>query len=189
MSFYKKTIFLITTAIMVSSCNLKPIYQSDLKDRPLENKVSVENIDTDIGFYLAQNLRFALNDFGSKKRLNLITEIEISENKYSFSSSNTETRMDLIGLIHCKIIDNDHEYKFTFLKHELRFNGAKLDSKVYSISNLSLYPHSDMYKEVVIFEDGRELVIPLKVNSLDPLRNSALLRLRSNKSQLKIYLR
>jgi hypothetical protein len=83
----------------------------------------------------------------------------------------------------------DHEYKFTFLKHELRFNGAKLDSKVYSISNLSLYPHSDMYKEVVIFEDGRELVIPLKVNSLDPLRNSALLRLRSNKSQLKIYLR
>jgi len=113
MSFYKETIFLITTAIMVSSCNLKPIYQSDLKDRPLENKVSVENIDTDIGFYLAQNLRFALNDFGSKKRLNLITEIEISENKYSFSSSNKETRMDLIGLIHCKIIDNDHEYRFT----------------------------------------------------------------------------
>ena len=66
-----------------------------------------------IGFYLAQNLRFALNDFGNKKRLNLITEIEISENKYSFSSSNKETRMDLIGLIHCKIIDNDHEYKFT----------------------------------------------------------------------------
>ena len=113
MSFYKETIFLITTAIMVSSCNLKPIYQSNLKDRPLENKVSIENIDTDIGFYLAQNLRFALNDFGSKKRLNLITEIEISENKYSFSSSNKETRMDLIGLIHCKIIDNDHEYKFT----------------------------------------------------------------------------
>ena len=91
MSFYKETIFLITSAIMVSSCNLKPIYQSDLKDRPLENKVSVENIDTDIGFYLAQNLRFALNDFGSKKRLNLITEIEISENKYSFSSSNEAT--------------------------------------------------------------------------------------------------
>ena len=113
MSFYKETIFLIATAIMVSSCNLKPIYQSNLKDRPLENKVSVENIDTDIGFYLAQNLRFGLNDFGSKKRLSLITEIEISENKYSFSSSNKETRMDLIGLIHCKIIDNDHEYKFT----------------------------------------------------------------------------
>ena len=113
MSFYKETIFLITTAIMVSSCNLKPVYQSNFKDRPLENKVSVENIDTDIGFYLAQNLRFALNDFGSKKNLNLITEIEISENKYSFSSSNKETRMDLIGLIHCKIIDNDHEYKFT----------------------------------------------------------------------------
>lgn len=113
MSFYKETIFLITTAIMVSSCNLKPIYQSNLKDRPLENKVSIENIDTEIGFYLTQNLRFALNDFGNKKRLNLITEIEISENKYSFSSSNKETRMDLIGLIHCKIIDNDHEYKFT----------------------------------------------------------------------------
>lgn len=113
MSFYKETIFLITTAIMVSSCNLKPIYQSNLMDRPLENKVSIENIDTEIGFYLTQNLRFALNDFGNKKRLNLITEIEISENKYSFSSSNKETRMDLIGLIHCKIIDNDHEYKFT----------------------------------------------------------------------------
>jgi hypothetical protein len=113
MSFYKKTIFLITTAIVVSSCNLKPIYQSNLKDRPLENKVSIKNIDTDIGFYLAKNLRFALNDFGSKKRLNLTTEIEISENKYSFSSSNKETRIDLIGLIHCKIIDNDHEYKFT----------------------------------------------------------------------------
>ena len=113
MSFYKKTIFLITTAIVVSSCNLKPIYQSNLKDRPLENKVSIKNIDTDIGFYLAQNLRFALNDFGSKKNLNLITEIEISENKYSFSSSNKETRVDLIGLIHCKIIDNDHEYRFT----------------------------------------------------------------------------
>ena len=113
MSFYKETIFLITTAIMVSSCNLKPIYQSNLKDRPLENKVSIENIDTEIGFYLTQNLRFALNDFGNKKRLNLITGIEISENKYSFSSSNKETRMDLIGLIHCKIIDNDHEYKFT----------------------------------------------------------------------------
>ena len=113
MLFYKETIFLLTTVIMLSSCNLKPIYQSNLEERPLENKVSVQNIDTDIGFYLAQNLRFALNDLGSKKRLNLITEIEISENKYSFSSSNKETRMDLIGLIHCKIIDNDHEYKFT----------------------------------------------------------------------------
>ena len=57
---------------MVSSCNLKPIYQSNLKDRPLENKVSIENIDTEIGFYLTQNLRFALNDFGNKKRLNLM---------------------------------------------------------------------------------------------------------------------
>ena len=113
MLFYKETIFLLTTVIMVSSCNLKPLYQSNLEERPLENKVSVQNIDTDIGFYLAQDLRFALKDFGGKKSINLVTKIEVSERKYSFSSSNQETRMYLIGLIHCKIIGDDREYKFT----------------------------------------------------------------------------
>ena len=80
-------------------------------------------------------------------------------------------------------------YKLKFSGHELKFTGAMLDKKVFSISKLTLYPHSDLYKEVVFFEEGRSLSIPLRVNSNDPLRNSALLRIKSENSEVNVILR
>lgn len=82
-----------------------------------------------------------------------------------------------------------HEYRISFNEHELRFRGAKLDNKIYSISDLSLYPHSDAFNEVVFYEKGRELVVPLRINSDDPLRNSALLRLKKKNSNIRVFLR
>lgn len=73
--------------------------------------------------------------------------------------------------------------------HELRFKGSKLDDKVFSISNLSLHPHTDSFKEAVFFEKGRESVFPLRINAKNPNRDTALLRLKSKNSKLRVFLR
>ena len=112
MSLFKKNICLLILIFIISSCGLKPIYKSNLDNSLLENKISIENIDSDVGFYLTQKLRYALNDFGGKKKVNLITEIKITERKYSFSTSNQETRVEITGLINCKIVDINNKYSF-----------------------------------------------------------------------------
>lgn len=112
MSLFKQNIYLLILIFIISSCGLKPIYQSSLGNSLLQNKISIVNIDSDVGFYLTQKLRYALNDSGGKKKLNLITEIKITERKYSFSTSNQETRMEITGFINCKIVDINNKYNF-----------------------------------------------------------------------------
>lgn len=81
------------------------------------------------------------------------------------------------------------EYLINLSDYELRFRGAKLDNKVYSISNLRVYPHTDSFSEVVFFEKGRESSFPLKVNASNPTRDTSLLRLKSENSKMKVFLR
>ena len=85
---YKKLLILFAIFFSLSSCGVVPLHKSDPKSKLIDNKIYVENIDTEIGFYLSQNLRFSLRDTGQKKRLKLTVSIDTSEKKYAISSDN-----------------------------------------------------------------------------------------------------
>ena len=85
MLFYRQILFILVGFFCLSSCNVTPLYKSDFKNELINNKIYVENIDTEIWFYLSQNLRFSLKDTGQKKRLKLKVSINTSERKYALS--------------------------------------------------------------------------------------------------------
>ena len=112
MLFYRQIFFILVGFFSLSSCNVAPLYKSDFKNEVINNKIYVENIDTEIGFYLSQNLRFSLKDTGQKKRLKLKVSINTSERKYALSSDNEETRIDLNGIIKCTFSDSENTHEF-----------------------------------------------------------------------------
>ena len=112
MLFYRQIFFILVGFFSLSSCNVAPLYKSDFKNELINNKIYVENIDTEIGFYLSQNLRFSLKDTGQKKRLKLKVTINTSERKYALSSDNEETRIDLNGIIKCVFSDGENIHEF-----------------------------------------------------------------------------
>ena len=112
MLFYRQILFILVSFFSLSSCNVTPLYKSDFKNELINNKIYVENIDTEIGFYLSQTLRFSLKDSGQEKRLKLKVTINTSERKYALSSDNEETRIDLNGIIKCAFSYGKNTYKF-----------------------------------------------------------------------------
>jgi hypothetical protein len=112
MLFYRQIFFILVVFFSLSSCNVTPLYKSDFKNELINNKIYVENIDTEIGFYLSQNLRFSLKDSGQEKRLKLKVTINTSERKYALSSDNEETRIDLNGIIKCVFSDGENIHEF-----------------------------------------------------------------------------
>ena len=112
MLFYRQILFILVSFFSLSSCNVTPLYKSDFKNELINNKIYVENIDTEIGFYLSQNLRFSLKDSGQEKRLKLKVTINTSERKYALSSDNEETRIDLNGIIKCVFSDGENIHEF-----------------------------------------------------------------------------
>ena len=94
---YRQILFILVGFFSLSSCDVTPLYKSEFKNALLNNNIYVENIDTEIGFYLSQNLRFSLKDTGQKKRLKLIVTINTSERKYALSSDNEETRIQKLS--------------------------------------------------------------------------------------------
>ena len=112
MLFYRQILFILVGFFSLSSCNVTPLYKSGFKNELINNKIYVEKIDTEIGFYLSQALRFSLKDSGQEKRLKLKVSINTSERKYALSSDNEETRIDLNGIIKCAFSDgvNIHEF-------------------------------------------------------------------------------
>ena len=113
MLFYKKHLILLAIFFSLSSCDFVPLHTSDPKRKLINNKIFVENIDTEIGFYLFQNLKFSLNDNGQEKRLKLLIDLSTSEKKYAFSSYNEETRIDLNGVIECTLSNGKNTHRFT----------------------------------------------------------------------------
>ena len=112
MLFYRQILFILVSFFSLSSCNVTPLYKSDFKNELINNKIYVENIDTEIGFYLSQTLRFSLKDSGQEKRLKLKVTINTSERKYALSSDNEETRIDLNGIIKCVFSDGENIHEF-----------------------------------------------------------------------------
>ena len=112
MLFYRQIFFILVGFFSLSSCNVTPLYKSDFKNELINNKIYVENIDTEIGFYLSQTLRFSLKDSGQEKRLKLKVTINTSERKYALSSDNEETRIDLNGIIKCAFSDGENIHEF-----------------------------------------------------------------------------
>ncbi len=110
---YRKLLILFAIFLSLSSCGVVPLHKSDPKSKLNDNKIYVENIDTEIGFYLFQNLKFSLNDDGQEKRLKLLIDLNTSEKKYAFSSYNEETRIDLNGVIECTLSSGKNTHKFT----------------------------------------------------------------------------
>ena len=110
---YRKLLILFAIFLSLSSCGVVPLHKSDPKSKLNDNKIYVENIDTEIGFYLFQNLKFSLNDNGQEKRLKLLIDLSTSEKKYAFSSYNEETRIDLNGVIECTLSNGENTHKFT----------------------------------------------------------------------------
>jgi len=89
-----------------------PLYTTKLTENLINDKITVEEINGEVGFYLSQKLRLSLNDTGHKKPIKLSTKLTLTNNEYGLSSSNQVTRKDLIGTINCKLTKNDHKYNF-----------------------------------------------------------------------------
>ena len=112
MLYCKKQYILLSIFLIIVSCNSVPLYTTKLSKNLINDKITVEEINGEVGFYLSQKLRLSLNDTGNKKPIKLSTKLTLTNNEYGLSSSNQVTRKDLIGTINCKLIENDHEYNF-----------------------------------------------------------------------------
>lgn len=108
----KKRYILLSVFLILLSCNNVPLYTTKLTENLINDKITVEEINGEVGFYLSQKLRLSLNDTGHKKPIKLSTKLTLTNNEYGLSSSNQVTRKDLIGTINCKLTKNDHEHNF-----------------------------------------------------------------------------
>ena len=108
----KKRYILLSVFLIILSCNNVPLYTTKLTENLINDKITVEEINGEVGFYLSQKLRLSLNDTGHKKPIKLSTKLTLTNNEYGLSSSNQVTRKDLIGTINCKLTKNDHEHNF-----------------------------------------------------------------------------
>ena len=108
----KKRYILLSIFLIIVSCNNVPLYTTKLTENLINDKITVEEINGEVGFYLSQKLRLSLNDTGHKKPIKLSTKLTLTNNEYGLSSSNQVTRKDLIGTINCKLTKNDHEHNF-----------------------------------------------------------------------------
>ena len=108
----KKQYILLSVFLIILSCNNVPLYTTKLTENLTNDKITVGEINGDVGFYLSQKLRLSLNDTGHKKPIKLSTKLTLTNNEYGLSSSNQVTRKDLIGTINCKLTKNDHEHNF-----------------------------------------------------------------------------
>ena len=86
-----------------------PLYTTKLTENLINDKITVEEINGEVGFYLSQKLRLSLKDTGHKKPIKLSVKLTLTNNEYGLSSSNQVTRKDLIGTINCKLRKNDHD--------------------------------------------------------------------------------
>tara|TARA_Y100000746_G_scaffold183404_1_gene161657 strand:- start:2536 stop:3021 length:486 start_codon:yes stop_codon:yes gene_type:complete len=109
---FKKQYIILGIFLITLSCNSVPLYTTKLTENLINDKITVEEINGEVGFYLSQKLRLSLNDAGHKKPIRLSTELTLTNNEYGLSSSNQVTRKDLIGTINCKLTKNDHEHNF-----------------------------------------------------------------------------
>ena len=108
----KKRYILLSVFLILLSCNNVPLYTTKLTENLINDKITVEEKNGEVGFYLSQKLRLSLNDTGHKKPIKLSTKLTLTNNEYGLSSSNQVTRKDLIGTINCKLTKNDHEHNF-----------------------------------------------------------------------------
>lgn len=108
----KKRYILLSIFLIIVSCNNVPLYTTKLTENLINDKITVEEINGEVGFYLSQKLRLSLKDTGHKKPIKLSTKLTLTNNEYGLSSSNQVTRKDLIGTINCKLTKNDHEHNF-----------------------------------------------------------------------------
>ena len=109
---FKKQYIILGIFLITLSCNSVPLYSTKLTENLINDKITVEEINGEVGFYLSQKLRLSLNDTGHKKPIKLSTKLTLTNNEYGLSSSNQVTRKDLIGTINCKLTKNDHEHNF-----------------------------------------------------------------------------
>lgn len=109
---FKKQYIILGIFLITLSCNSVPLYTTKLTENLINDKITVEEINGEVGFYLSQKLRLSLNDTGHKKPIKLSTKLTLTNNEYGLSSSNQVTRKDLIGTINCKLTKNDHEHNF-----------------------------------------------------------------------------
>ena len=56
MLFRKNYCILLIIFFAVVSCDIVPLHKTTIAETLLNNKVTVEEIDTEIGFYISQNL-------------------------------------------------------------------------------------------------------------------------------------
>ena len=110
--YYKKHIIFLSFLLTVASCNNITIKQNSINESLFNNKIYVENINGEVGFYLRQNLKFNLKDTGTKKALSLNNKINISTNEYGLSSSNQITRKDLIAKLTATLKENENIHTF-----------------------------------------------------------------------------
>ena len=112
MLFRKNHCILLIIFFAVVSCNIVPLHKTKITKTLLNNKVTVEEIDTEIGFYINQNLRFSLKDNGTKKDIRLTNELEITKREYGLSSSNQTTRIEVLGKLTGLIKKNKDSHTF-----------------------------------------------------------------------------
>ena len=108
----KKRYILLSVFLIILSCNNVPLYTTKLTENLINDKITVEEINGEVGFYLSQKLRLSLKDTGHKKPIKLSAKLTLTNNEYGLSLSNQVTRKDLIGTINCKLTKNDHEHNF-----------------------------------------------------------------------------
>tara|TARA_B000000475_G_C15574278_1_gene273627 strand:+ start:50 stop:397 length:348 start_codon:yes stop_codon:yes gene_type:complete len=112
MLFRKNYCILLIIFFAVVSCDIVPLHKTTITETLLNNKVTVEEIDTEIGFYIGQNLRFSLKDNGTKKDISLTNELEITKREYGLSSSNQTTRIEVLGKLTGLIKKNKDSHTF-----------------------------------------------------------------------------